>query len=72
MGLRDRLLDVVAGLFSPSMDHPGRGGMTGEYEDDVDAAETDEDLAAESDTAGSDTATAGAGEKTDENAGDEE
>jgi hypothetical protein len=32
MGLKDRLLDVVARWFSPSMDHPSGGGMTGEGE----------------------------------------
>lgn len=37
MGLRDRLADIAAKLFAPSMDHPSRGGMTGEDS----AAETD-------------------------------
>lgn len=39
MGLKDRLLDVVASLFAPSMDHPAKGGMTGE---EADPDETDE------------------------------
>ena len=29
MGLKDRLLNLVASLFSPTMDHPSKGGMTG-------------------------------------------
>jgi hypothetical protein len=30
MGLKDRLLNLAASLFSPTMDHPSKGGMTGE------------------------------------------
>jgi hypothetical protein len=30
MGLKDRALDLIASLFSPTMDHPSKGGMTGE------------------------------------------
>jgi hypothetical protein len=30
MGLKDRILDFVAKWGSPAMDHPARGGMTGE------------------------------------------
>jgi hypothetical protein len=39
MGLKDRALDIVASLFSPTMDHPAKGGMTGEES----PSENDED-----------------------------
>lgn len=39
MSLTDRLLDFVAKWFSPSMDHPARGGLTGEAEPPEDDAD---------------------------------
>lgn len=33
MGLKDRALDFVASLFAPAMDHPSKGGMTGDESD---------------------------------------
>jgi len=36
MGLKDRILNLVASLFAPTMDHPAGGGMTGS-EDDSDS-----------------------------------
>ncbi len=62
MGLKDTILDTVAKWFSPSMDHPAGGGMTGDDEDgDYDFAETETDEGAGSaptDDAGEDGATA--------------
>jgi hypothetical protein len=35
MGLKDRVLDFIARWGSPAMDHPARGGMTGENTHDA-------------------------------------
>lgn len=43
MGLKDRLLDAVASLFAPTMDHPTRGGMTGDGEQTGDGGEDEND-----------------------------
>ena len=43
MGLKDRLLDAVASLFAPTMDHPTRGGMTGDADQTEDGGEDEEE-----------------------------
>lgn len=46
MGLKDRILDFVARWGSPTMDHPSRGGMTGDSEpanDEKATTETDDE-----------------------------
>lgn len=50
MGLVDRIADLVAKLFSPTMDHPSRGGMTG-GESGPDGDGTDEGSGPEADQA---------------------
>jgi hypothetical protein len=43
MGLKQRLLDLVASLFSPTMDHPAGGGMTGDESPPDDEDSDDEE-----------------------------
>jgi hypothetical protein len=42
MGLKDRLLNTVAALFSPTMDHPAKGGMTGDESPPAEDADEDD------------------------------